>query len=71
MKTRSSCTGVSEKTWLIDQLPATTEADPGSAAPEPMAEATTSKRPATTGVPAARPVVAAASGVTVPTMALG
>ena len=43
-------------TWLMLQVPAMIEAAPVRVTPEPIAEATTSNRPPTTGVPAARPV---------------
>ncbi|MNT35982.1 hypothetical protein D3C72_1720370 [compost metagenome] len=67
MKTGPERSGPSMMTWLMLQVPAMMEAAPVRVTPEPMAEATTSKRPPTTGVPAARPVCAAASAVTVPT----
>jgi hypothetical protein len=43
MKTRGSRTGASAKTWLIDQLPSTMDAAPAPPAPDPSAEAMTSK----------------------------
>ena len=43
MKTERSTTGSLETNWLIDQVPAMTEAAPGATTPEPNALATTSK----------------------------
>ena len=47
-------------------VPRVSDTTPGSTAPAPTAPAAWSPPPATTGVPARRPVAAAASAVTVP-----
>ena len=71
MKTRRSAIACCATTWLMLQVPAMIEACPASTTPEPSAFATTSNSPATTGVPAARPVAAAASAVTRPAISVG
>ena len=48
--------GVSTTAWLMLQVPAISDACPGRVTPAPSALATTSKRPATTGVPPPVPV---------------
>ena len=52
--------GVSTTAWLMLHVPRISDACPGRVTPAPTALAITSKKPATTGVPAASPVRAAA-----------
>jgi hypothetical protein len=55
----------------MEKVPMTIDTAPVSTAPIPTAAASTSCAPVTTGVPGARPVCRAASGVTTPAISSG
>ena len=66
MNRSGSTTGALDTNSLIDQVPVTMARRFISTSPEASADEAMSKTPPATGVPAARPVSAAARGVTVP-----
>ncbi len=53
------------RVWLIENVPAMIDIVSADPTPEATAQATTSVRPRTTGVPSARPVAAAPTAETV------
>ena len=66
MNTSGSTTGRGAMYSLMPHVPATTHSWLSSTSPEASAQASMSNRPPATGVPGARPVSAAASGLTRP-----